>query len=124
VYLTIYQACFVFPPLPSALLYLVQNGSRPVMDRIKAGNDCEVQSAELQIKDAKKHLLMLLASYNRAFKDLEKSVAALSESRQLLLEAEKLLAEKETCSGKPQYRSRTIAPGIVARDKKQRDLKQ
>jgi hypothetical protein len=94
------------------------------MDRIKSGNDCEVQSAELQIKDAKKHLLMLLASYNRASKALEKSVAALSESRKLLLEAEKLLAEKETCGGKAGYRSRTIAPRIATRDKKQSVLVQ
>jgi hypothetical protein len=94
------------------------------MDRIKAGNDCELQGAVPQIKEAKRHLLMLLASYNRASKALEKSTAALSESRQLLLEAEKLLAETETCSGKARYRSRTIALGIVARDKKQRVLLQ
>jgi hypothetical protein len=123
VYLTIYQARVVFPLLPSALLYLVQNGSRPAMDRIKAGDDCELQSAVLQIKDAKRHLLMLLASYNRASKALEKSALTLSECRQLLLQAEKLLAEREMSSGKPQYRSRTIAMRIVARSKKQRDLK-
>jgi hypothetical protein len=93
------------------------------MDRIKTGNDCEPQSAVPQIKDAKRHLLILLASYNRASKALEKSAVALAESRQLLLEAEKLLAEKETFSGQARYRSRTIAMRIVARDKKQRDLK-
>jgi hypothetical protein len=92
------------------------------MDRIKAGNDRELKSAVLQIKDAKQHLLMLLASYNRASKALEKSAVALSESRQLLLEAERLLAEKETSSGKARYRSRTIALSILARGRKQRDL--
>jgi hypothetical protein len=94
------------------------------MDRIKSGKGCEPESAVRQIKDAKQHLLMLLASYNRASKALEKSAVALSKSRQLLLEAEKLLAEAETCSGKARYRSRTIALGIVARDKKQRVLVQ
>ena len=54
------------------------------------------------MKDAKQRLLMLLASYDRASEALEKSVAALSEGRHLLLEAEKLLAEKET---KSRYRS-------------------
>jgi hypothetical protein len=92
------------------------------MNRIKAGNDRELESAVLQ--DAKQHLLMLLASYNRASKALEKSAVALSESRQLLLEAERLLAEKETFSGKARYRSPTIAMRIVARDKKQRGLMQ
>jgi hypothetical protein len=87
---------------------------------IKASNYRELQCAILQTKDAKRHLLMLLASYNRASTALEKSTVALSKSRQLLLEAEKLLAEKEASSGKVQYRSRTIALGIAARDKKQR----
>jgi hypothetical protein len=90
------------------------------MDRTKVGNGREPESAVLQIKDAKQHLFMLLASYNRASKALEKSAAALSKSGLLLLEAEKLLAEKETSSGKARYRSRTIAMRIVARDKKQR----
>jgi hypothetical protein len=72
------------------------------MDRIKASNDRQLESAVLQMKDAKQRLLMLLASYDRASEALEKSVAALSEGRHLLLEAEKLLAEKET---KSRYRS-------------------
>ena len=69
-----------------------------------------------QMKDAKKHLLMLLASYNRVSIALENSVAALSEGRQLLLEAEKLLAENEPNS---RYRCRTTALRITARGKKQ-----
>jgi hypothetical protein len=94
------------------------------MGRVKTSNDCDLQSATLQMRDAKQHLLMLLATYNRASKALQKSAVTLSESRQLLLEAEKLLAEAETCSGKVRYHTRTIALGIVARDKKQRVLVQ
>jgi hypothetical protein len=86
-----------------------------------ASDDRQLESAVLQMKDAKQHLLMLLASYNRASKALEKSVAALSEGRRLLLEAEKLLAEKETIS---RYRYRTTTLRIVAQGKKQGDLEQ
>ena len=89
-----------------------------------ASDDRQLESAVLQMKDAKQRLLMLLASYNRASKALEKSAVALSESRQLLLEAEKLLAEEETSGGKARHPSRKTTPRIVARDKKQRDLAQ
>jgi hypothetical protein len=64
------------------------------------GNDeqlCAIplEGAVLQIGDERQHLLMLLAWCVRASNALEMSIATLSESRRCLLDAERVLAEKE-----------------------------
>jgi hypothetical protein len=64
-----------------------------MMKSIKLRNGrLHLEATARQFEGDKRHLLGLIASYDRASKTLVQNAALLSESRQLILEAERLLS--------------------------------